>query len=147
MTQQTNVLCNGGSTGSLDITVSGGTASYSYAWNNGATSQDINTLAAGTYSVTVTDANGCTAQGSYTITQPSALQITLNGTTNILCNGGNNGSINVSVSGGTGGYTYLWSSGQTSEDLTNLIAGTYSVTVTDANGCTAQGSYTITQPN
>ncbi len=140
-----NVLCNGASTGSIDLTVMGGTGVYTYTWSNGGTSQDMNGLAAGTYTVTATDANACTKTRSATITQPTALSLTVTAG-NALCNGGNTGSIDLTVMGGTGAYTYLWSNNATSQDLTNLVSGTYTVTVTDANACTKTRSATITQP-
>ncbi len=140
-----NVNCFGDETGSIDLSVSGGTAPYTYLYSDGSTGQDLSGLAAGTYSVTVTDANGCTDQASFTITQPTELVAT--GTTvNVNCFGDETGSIDLSVSGGTAPYTYLYSDGSTGQDLSGLAAGTYSVTVTDANGCTDQASFTITQP-
>jgi len=143
----TGVACNGNSTGAIDLTVSGGTGAYTYLWSNGATTEDISSLPSATYNVTVTDVNGCTVQASTTITQPQS-PLTLTTTqVNVLCNGASTGSVNLTVSGGTAGYSYLWSNGSTGEDLTGLPAGTYSVTVTDANACTATTSATITQPS
>jgi hypothetical protein len=145
-TTQVNVLCHGASTGSINLTSIGGTTPYTYLWSNGSTVQDPQNLAAGTYSVVVTDANGCTETTSVTITQPQN-PLTLTTTkVNVLCFGNATGSIDLTVSGGTGIYTYAWNTGAITEDLTGLIAGTYTVTVTDANGCTATTSVTITQP-
>ncbi|MBK8192270.1 MAG: carboxypeptidase regulatory-like domain-containing protein [Lewinellaceae bacterium] len=141
----TNVLCNGAATGAIDLTATGGTGSKTYLWSNGFTGQDPSGLIAGTYTVTVTDANGCTKTTSATITEPPALALST-AVTNVLCNGAATGAINLTVTGGTGSKTYLWSSGQTTEDLSNLIVGTYTVTVTDANGCTKTTSATVTQP-
>jgi len=140
-----NVLCNGGSTGSIDLTVSGGVSPYTYSWTGGATTQDRSGLAAGTYTVTVTDANTCTKTLSTTITQPVVIALTETHV-NVSCNGGSNGSIDLTVTGGTGAYTYSWTGGATTEDLSSLSAGTYTVTVTDANACTKTLSTTITQP-
>jgi gliding motility-associated-like protein len=145
-TTQVNVLCNGNNTGSINLTVTGGTAPYTYSWSNNATIQDPLTLVAGTYTVTVTDANGCTATTSATITQPAAALALSTTQVNVLCNGNNTGSINLTVTGGTAPYTYAWSNASTGEDPQNLTSGTYTVTVTDANGCTATTSATITQP-
>ncbi|MBC7885412.1 MAG: SprB repeat-containing protein, partial [Saprospiraceae bacterium] len=102
-------------------------------------------LVAGTYSVTVSDVNSCTATGSYTVTQPVVLLANVSGT-NETCNETNNGTAASAPTGGTSPYTYIWNNDATSSSLTGLVAGTYSVTVTDANGCTATGSYTVTQP-
>jgi len=140
-----NVLCNGNSTGSIDLSVSGGTSPYTYSWTGGTTTQDRSGLAAGTYTVTVTDANGCTKTTSVTITQPTVLSLSTT-QSNVLCNGGSTGSIDLTPSGGTPAYTYSWTGGATTQDRTNLVAGTYTVTVTDANGCTKTISVTITQP-
>ena len=145
-TTQVDVLCNGNNTGSIDLTVTGGTSPYTYLWSNNATIQDPLNLLAGTYSVTVTDANGCTATTSATITQPAAVLALSTAQVNVLCNGNNSGSIDLSVTGGTSPYTYLWSNNATIQDPLNLVAGTYSVTVTDTNGCTATVSTTLIEP-
>ncbi len=141
-----NVLCNGASTGSINLAVGGGTPGYSYSWASGATTQNRNGLAAGNYNVTVTDSKGCTGTASPDITEESAISITpsITGTT---CNGGSDGVINLGVSGGTAAYTYLWNDGSSSQNRTGLPAGTYSVTVTDANGCTgAATGLSVTEP-
>ena len=154
----TNVSCNGGSNGAIDITPSGGTAPYTYDWDNdGAETpdndpQDLSGLAAGTYTVTVTDANGCTTTASATITQPAAALAATETHVNVLCFGGTTGSIDLSVTGGTAPYTYDWDNDGAEtpdndpQDLSGLAAGTYTVTVTDANGCTTTASVTIEQP-
>ncbi|HNP99253.1 MAG TPA: hypothetical protein PKK99_09370, partial [Bacteroidia bacterium] len=144
-TTQIDELCNGGNTGSIDLTVSGGTSPYSYSWSGGQTTEDLTGLLAGTNSVTVTDANGCTTTASATITEPTAISLSTT-QVDVSCNGGNNGSIDLSVSGGTPGYTYSWSNSETTEDISGLVAGPYSVTVVDANGCSATTSATITEP-
>ncbi len=143
----TNVLCNSGNNGSINITPAGGTPAYSYLWSNGATTQDINTLAAGTYNVTITDANGCTNNTfSATITQPSLALTTTASLTQVLCFGGNTGIINIDPNGGTMPYSYLWNTGATTQDLNGVAAGNYNVTITDANGCNINYATTITQP-
>ncbi len=141
-----NVKCNGDNTGSIDLTVSGGTPPYTYLWSNGSTVQDPTGLTAGFYHVTVTDANGCFKSISTYISEPTPIVLSVS-VNNVTCPGGNNGSIDLTVSGGTPAYTYKWSNGATTEDITGLIAGTYTVTVTDANGCTKTISATVTQPN
>ena len=143
---QVNVSCFGGTNGSIDLTVGGGTPGYTYSWSNGATTQDISGLSAGVYSVTIFDLNGCSKTHSVTITQPAAPLALTSTQVNVLCYGNATGSIDLSVSGGTSPYTYLWSNGAVSQDISNLIAGTYSVTVTDFKGCTALLSVTISQP-
>lgn len=134
-----NVSCFNGTNGTASVLADGGTAPYTYLWSNGAITNTINNLSAGTYTVTVTDANGCTSNASYLVTQPSALSITVTGTL-ATCNG----SVNANVSGGTTPYIYLWNNGATTQSISNVPAGTYSVVVTDANGCTVTGAYTIT---
>ncbi|WP_304132294.1 SprB repeat-containing protein, partial [Mesonia mobilis] len=138
----TDVSCNGGNNGTVDLTVVGGTAPYSYAWSNGATTEDLSGLTAGTYNVTVTDANGCTATESVEVQQSAVLSVS-GVSTDVSCNGLNNGAIDLTVVGGTPPYTYIWSNTATTEDLSGLEANTYSVTVTDANGCTATESIDI----
>lgn len=153
-TTQSNVQCFGGSNGSIDLTPSGGTPVYYYTWNNGATTQDLSGLAIGTYTVTVHDANGitggCAATTSITISQPTTPLSLTSTQVNVSCNGGSNGAINLTPSGGTPNYSYLWNNGATSEDITGLTVGTYTVTVNDANGssggCSATTSIIITQP-
>ncbi|HEY3216020.1 MAG TPA: LamG-like jellyroll fold domain-containing protein, partial [Candidatus Eisenbacteria bacterium] len=139
-----DVLCNGGATGSIDLTASGGTPPYSYSWADGPTTEDRAGLSAGSYSVTVTDGSGCTASTTVAISEPSALVLS-ESHVDVLCNGGATGSIDLSVSGGTSGYSYAWADGPTTEDRTGLTAGSYSVTVTDANGCTAGTTVAITE--
>ena len=144
-TSNTNILCNGGTTGAINLTASNGTAPYTYNWGGGVTTEDRTGLAAGTYNVTITDANGCTQTASATLTQATALAIAAT-PTNINCFGSSTGAINISVSGGTSPYTYNWDGGITSQNRTGLAAGTYNLTVTDANSCTKTTSITLTQP-
>ncbi|MGO4773835.1 T9SS type A sorting domain-containing protein, partial [Flavobacterium sp. W22_SRS_FK3] len=144
---QTNVSCNGATNGAASVSPSGGTPGYTYLWSpSGGTAATATGLAAGTYTVTVTDANGCTATRAFTITQPTAITATTS-QTNVSCNGGANGTATVNPSGGASAYTYSWApSGGTAATATGLSAGTYTVTITDANGCTATRSFTITEP-
>jgi hypothetical protein len=107
----------------------------------------LNNLAAGTYSVTATDANGCVASVSgLTVTEPTAVNSSVT-VTDASAFGATNGAVNISVGGGTGAYTYLWSNGATTQDLSGVAAGTYSVTITDANGCTDTETATVDQPS
>ncbi len=138
-------LCNGGNDGSINQTVASGTSPYTFAWSNGATTEDITGVPAGSYSVVVTDALGCMDTTFATITEPTAITASTM-QTNLLCNGGTNGDAMVMPSGGTPGYTYLWSTGGTAATESNLAAGAYTCTITDANGCTNQQTVTITEP-
>ena len=141
----TNITCNGGTNGAVNLTVSGGTVPYVYNWSNGATNQNLSILTAGTYSVTVNDNHGCTASANAVVTQPSVITITPT-ITNLPCTGGaNTGAINVSVTGGTPGYTYVWSSSSSSQNITGLNAGTYTLTVTDNAACTTSQSFIVSQ--
>ena len=142
------VACFGGSTGADTAVVTGGTAAFSYKWSTTPTltSQIIAGLPIGTYTVTVTDANQCTATATSTITQPTAA-LTVSGTvTNPTCGSPNSGKVVTTPSGGTTAYTYVWNTTpvQSTGTASNLAAGSYTVTVTDAHGCTATGTYTVT---
>ena len=141
---RSNVTCVGSNNGSIMLAVSGGTAPYSYRWSNGATTQNLTALPPGTYSVTVTDAGGCSGAATATIMEPAALRLSLTNP-RPSCFGGTTGGVGVAVSGGTAPYAYLWSNGATTASLNGVAGGTYTVTVTDANGCMATGSATITQ--
>jgi hypothetical protein len=140
-----NVSCFNDSNGSVDILVIGGTLPYNYRWTNGKTTEDISKLGPGSYSVTVTDSHYCEIGDTVVISEPTQLIIshTLN---NVSCNNGNDGRINLTVSGGTTPYSYKWSSNQNTRDISNLIAGGYSVIVTDSNGCIIRDTAVITEP-
>ncbi|HLP21343.1 MAG TPA: choice-of-anchor L domain-containing protein, partial [Chitinophagales bacterium] len=140
----TPILCNGATTGSINLTPAGGVSPYTFAWSNGATSEDINNLAANAYSVTITDLNGCSTTRTVNITQPTAITSTETHT-NATCSQ-SNGAIDLTVTGGTGAYTYTWSNGAIAQDLPAISAATYTVTIIDANGCTASRTVSITQP-
>lgn len=142
----TNVSCNGGSNGTANANAAGGSSPYTYLWSDSQTTASVTGLSAGTYSVTVTDSKSCTAASSVIITQPAAFSASISSQTSVSCNGGNNGSATVSAGGGTGPYSYLWSGGQTTSSVNNLGAGTFSVTATDNNGCTATATGGISQP-
>jgi gliding motility-associated-like protein len=147
-TSQTDILCNGAATGSASVVPSGAPGPFTYVWSpSGGNTATATNLTAGNYSVTITSANGCSIIKNFTITQPPALFVSAGAQTNIICNGGSNGSASVSTTGGTGAYTYAWApSGGTAATATGLSAGTYTVTVTDANLCSKTQSFTITQP-
>lgn len=133
----TNISCNGANDGSIDITTVGGTTPFTYAWSNGATTEDISGLAPGNYSLVITASGGCTAStGIITITEPSVLNATVT-PTNIDCNGANTGSIIITApTGGYGNYEYTVNGGsnwQSSGSFTGLAAGTYDVRIRDAD--------------
>lgn len=129
-----DLACFGDSSGSIDLTVSGGITPYSYNWSNGATSQDLTGLAAGVYTVTVTDSDTSNFIDSFTVIQPSEIVITdiITPPSSGLAN---DGAIDISVSGGFAPYTFAWNTGDVSEDLDSLVIGLYTLTVTDSSGC------------
>lgn len=141
----TNVTCNGGNDGSATASASGANPPYTYSWNTTPvqTTAAAAGLSAGTYVVTVSDASGCTGTASVTITEPSAISLNIT-STSAAC-GVNNGSATATVSGGNGPYSYNWSSSpvQTTASATGLLAGTYTIVITDASGCTQTGAVTI----
>lgn len=133
-TTVTNATCNGGNDGSASITATGGVTPYVYAWSTGGNSATESGLAAGSYGYTVTDDAGCSVTGTVNVGQASGINITPNPSP-ASCNGGTDGQITISVSGGTQPYTYAWSNSTSNQNLTGVAAGSYDVTVTDANGC------------
>ena len=219
----TDASCNGSADGSIDLSVSGGLAPFTYSWNNGASTQDISNLATGNYTVSVTDAQGQVETATYTIVEPTLISISYNVTntsapgmsdgaiytsttggtppytyywvspystnqnlinipagtyifyaiddnncfatssilvengtltpisvsvniTHLNCNGDGNGSIDLNVSGGILPYNFLWNNGATTEDLTNLSGGNYTISITDASGQTFSSTYTVVEP-
>ena len=149
-----NVSCFGGSNGQLyTVTPFGGVGPYTYSWNSTPMQSGFtaNNLSAGTYVLTVTDSKGCIDTGLQTITQPPVISnVTASQTSAVSCNGGSDGTATVTnPTGGTPGYTYSWNTVpiQTTQAVTGLAIGTYTVTVTDTKGCTKTSSVTITQPN
>jgi gliding motility-associated-like protein len=147
-----NALCNGNADGVIDLTMTTGTAPFGFVWTGGITSEDIAGLIAGAYQVQVIDAAGCTWSAIYTVDEPpvigadSSVLIHPNGF-NISAMGATDGSISVDANGGTAPYSYLWSNGATSATINGLAAGSYTVTITDANGCVQQLTFTLDQPN
>ena len=142
---------NGINNGWIDIEVSGGTGIYTYQWDNGEITEDLDNLNAGIYTITVQDVNDCTASTAIQISSPTPLLINQENSNfngyGVSCYGGNNGWIDVTVSGGSGSYTYQWDNGETTEDLANLSVGTYNLTATDSNGNSGTITVEITEPN
>ncbi len=126
--------CSDSDDGSLQISPTGGTGALDILWSTGATSASIDNLAGGTYSVTVTDANDCSSTASYSLTAPDILLANVS-TMDESTNGAMDGSASANPTGGTSPYTYLWSTGSTSATIDNLSGDSYTVTVTDAQGC------------
>lgn len=148
----TNLTCNGSSNGSISIAVSGGIGVIQYSNNNGGSFQVSNSftsLSAGTYNIVVKDANGCQSTETVVVTQPSVINYS-NNSTNLSCNGSNDGSILLTGTGGTGTLQYSIDGGtsfQSSGGFNSLSAGTYSIVIKDANNCTKTGTITLTEPN
>ena len=139
-----STICGGA--GSLALTASGG---GTYRWNatgGSATTAGITATASGTYTVTVTSAAGCTATASNVVTVDPTLTGNASATAATYYNG-NNGTATMTPSGGTGAYSYSWNNGSTTQTISTIVAGTYSVTVTDARSCTVTSSATVTQPS
>ena len=141
-----DIPCSGENTGSINIAISGGKPSYSYAWSNGATTSAISGLSAGTYTISASDKCGSSVTASVIITQPNLLSDSSNTILNVNCYGNSTGSINLNVTGGTPFYSYHWSNSATTSMISGLSAGTYTVAITDKNGCATTTSITLTQP-
>ena len=139
-TTQVDETCSAAN-GSIDLTVTGGTGPFTFAWDNGAVTEDIGGLAANTYNVVVTDNNGCIANASATLT--NAATATLSTTQIDPTCGASNGSVDLTVTGGTAPFTFAWDNGAITEDIGALAANTYNVIVTDNNGCIANASVTL----
>lgn len=139
----TDVSCFGGLDGEATVSATGGTSPYTYSWSPaGGSAATATGLSSGTYTVTVTDNVGCTGTQTVTISQPSGIVITET-ISDANC-GSSDGSISVTVTGGTGSMSYLWApNGETTSSITGLSGGNYGVTVTDANGCSAAETYTV----
>ncbi|TND07508.1 MAG: PKD domain-containing protein [Bacteroidetes bacterium] len=144
-TSSTTANC-GQSDGSATVTPNGGTSPYIIAWSSGGNQTTESNLAAGTYTVTVTDANNCTSQTTVVVPNTPGVTAQVTTFTNVICNGACDGTADGSGINGTAPYNYSWSSGPATQNVTNLCPGTYTVTVTDANGCSGTETVTITEP-
>ncbi len=149
----TSASCANNNDGAIDITLMGGMAPFTFAWTGplsfSSTNQNISNRGAGSYTVIVTDSNGCTATGTYTITTPAAVTATFV-TANATCFNAADGAITATPSGGQAPYTFLWIGPAgfiaTSQNISNLIAGSYGLQITDANGCSGFSNVNLTQP-
>ncbi len=140
------LICGIGETGQASVLVDGGAPPYTYSWNTGESTESIGGLGTGDYSVTVVDANGCSASDDVSILVVNDFVINVI-PRNVLCNGGASGGVLVLVTGGTEPYAYEWSTGQTgTNEIGNLPAGDYGVTITDANGCVLSETVTLAEP-
>jgi hypothetical protein len=136
----TSDSCSAGN-GSIDITLTGGSSPFTFIWSNGATTEDVAGLSMGSYNVTITDAGGCTVTDTFVVNSTSTF--TESGTvTDDACNTGV-GAIDVTISGGSGPFTFIWSNGATTEDISGLSAGTFTVTITDATGCSGLDTFVV----
>lgn len=143
----TRPTCNGDGDGSINVTATGGAGGYSFSWSNGVSGPLSANMFAGTYYLTTTDASGCTALDTFNLTEPLPIQ-TVTSPKHVTCYGGSNGIATVSASGGTGGFSFQWDDPGASmfASVPDLPAGTYRVTVTDLNGCSAVDSVAVQQP-
>ncbi|WP_432670630.1 PKD domain-containing protein [Flavobacterium sp. SM2513] len=142
-----NVSCFGANDGSINLNLIGGIAPVALTWSDGSTSGVIrNNLSPGTYTATISDGTPCYIVRTFTIIEPQTLVLAANLTNPIDCTDANSGSINLIVSGGTPPFSYAWTNGGITEDLTNLVAGNYAVVVTDFNGCTSTAQYSLIRP-
>ncbi|MEY3845192.1 MAG: hypothetical protein RL293_1614 [Bacteroidota bacterium] len=144
----TNVSCFGGNNGAISVNASGGIGPYTYSWTpnigNGAS---VNNLTTGSYSVSVLDVNNCPGSLTVNIIQPASAMTVSTSSVSTLC-GTSNGSVSAVVSGGTSPYSYVWTPGNANTaTVSNLAAGVYSLVVTDANGCTSNGTATVSNSN
>ncbi|MEM6964360.1 MAG: T9SS type A sorting domain-containing protein [Bacteroidota bacterium] len=132
--------------GAIDLDVWGGSPAYTYQWSNGDTTQNLTGLAEGTYTVTVTDMAGCTSISQTNVDTPFPININVQGLSNVTCFGESDGAILANAFGGNPGYNYLWSNGDTTTFVDSLAAGLYTVTITDAVGCTGTGEVNVLAP-
>jgi gliding motility-associated-like protein len=143
---KTNPACYGSANGTINLTMSGGSSPYSFNWNTGATTEDLNGLSAAVYSVLVTDQNGCMDSAVISLSQPQPLS-NVPTFQDVLCHGANTGFIVSHVSGGTSPYNYYWSNGSQSANAVFLTAGVYTVTVVDYHGCAVKDTVKISEPD
>ena len=140
----TPASCFSSNDGAVSSQVTGGTVPYTYTWSNGSNTPDLPALTAGNYCLTITDSRGCTAEMCTDVNEPDELLLSTQ-PSDAGCNGGANGAIDLSVTGGTTPYSYDWDNGAVTEDVSNLVVGSYAVIVTDANGCTASISENVSE--
>lgn len=138
----TDVGCFNGNNGEISLQINNGTPPYQIMWNTNQSTLTINNLVAGPYDVSILDASNCFVNETYIVVESSDLNLSANATNETAVNA-NDGAITVSVSGGQGPFTYLWSNGASTASINNLTPGSYSVEITDVNGCSKIESYTV----
>ena len=141
-----DVDCPGDSTGAVDLSVSGGVSPYTYIWPDGQSTQDVTGLSAGFYQVAIHDSFNCYKFENITITEPSAFVLS-NSISNVSCFGAADGTIDIAFSGGTSPYSFAWSNGETTEDISSISEGNYGFTITDDNYCVNTYSYNVISPD
>ncbi len=146
LSNQINVSCFAAADGSISVSASGGTGQFSFNWSNGESGESIFNLSSGNYSVTVTDENSCTATASYFVSEPDPIFIN-EFKQDVSCHGEEDGEISLIIDGGTPPYQVNWSSGDFGVSLSDLAAGDYFYTLTDANDCEEVGAITIEEPD
>ncbi len=143
----TQVLCNGDLSGAIDLTVTNGNPTYNINWQHGPNASNLSSLAAGNYLVTVSDAFGCEKSESYAITQPDVIEPNLTAQ-HVSCFGFNDAVVYSNVLGGNNtAYSYAWSNGASSDSIASIQAGSYTLSVTDANNCEVTDQIIVTQPD
>jgi hypothetical protein len=142
----TSVICHSVCNGRIEVAVTGGLPPFAYKWSTGDTTKNLTGLCAGVYEQSVTDANGCKAVITSFLGEPDSLYVSGTAVTNAV---NNDGAVDITITGGDAPYTCSWSNGDTTQDIDSLVAGAYTVTITDANGCSIQSSATVAgqQPN
>lgn len=137
-----HILCNGATTGSIDLNITSGNAPFSFSWSHGVATEDTDNLGAGIYEITATDNNACTWIDTIEIIEPSAIELTVDENV-VTCFGGSDGSLSIDVSGGVEPYQILWEGGETTSTLSNLMADNYNISITDANNCQVLQTITL----
>ena len=139
-----NISCFGAQDGSINLNIIGGIAPVKLVWDDSTVAGNVrNNLAPGSYTVTIVDSKPCTIKKTFIIIEPQPLILSANTTNAFDCDNANSGAINLLVAGGTPPFSYSWSNGSTTEDLVNIPAGNYLVTVMDSRGCSKQAQYSI----
>ena len=142
-----NISCFGANDGSINLNLIGGQAPVTLTWSDGSTSGTVrNNLGPGTYTVSISDGTPCFINRTFIIVEPQPLVLSATVQNALDCLNPNSGEINLVVSGGTPPFTYVWSNGATTEDLTGITNGNYAVVVTDSRGCIKTASYTVSRP-